>query len=231
MVAHVSTAACFDLTYGHVLLTTMFCLTSGEHFGRKKKTSAGDLIIEWASPNIATQIKKSTTFLGCIVLWDHCQWLAQTSLDNAPLCSTKKEMIFLNEIRDCVHVEVENWQTAIWKSGGQHNEEKNECASRQEAIRTGRRNGDSSGGRRELQRHGTQIFIISFVCLTSWEPNCWSAGRGNCQKGSMAALLLEGWSRFLPYTKISNVVLYILQKHYGSCEVLLLFPFFYYDIL
>lgn len=33
-------------------------------------------------------------------------------------------MIFLNEIRDCVHVEVGNWQTArrIWKSGGQNNE-------------------------------------------------------------------------------------------------------------
>lgn len=37
MIAHVPPAACFDLTYSHVLLTTMLCLTSGENFGGKKK--------------------------------------------------------------------------------------------------------------------------------------------------------------------------------------------------
>lgn len=121
MIAHVSTAASFDLIYSHVLLNVR-----GKIWRKKKKTSAGDFIIEWTSPNIATQIKKPTIFLGCIVLWDHCQWLAQTSLYNAPLYSRKKEMIFLNEIRDCVNVEVGNWQTArrIWRSGGQNNEEK-----------------------------------------------------------------------------------------------------------
>lgn len=169
MIAHVSTAASFDLTYSHVLLNVR-----GKIWRKKKKTSAGDFIIEWTSPNIATQIKKPTIFLGCIVLWDHCQWLAQTSLYNAPLYSRKKEMIFLNEIRDCVNVEVGNWQTArrIWRSGGQNNEEK-------KTVQAGRRlseQGDEMGTPREAEEsYSDTVLRYLSSLLSAWLPESTTA--------------------------------------------------------
>lgn len=74
-------------------------------------------------------------------------------------------MIFLNEIRDCVNVEVGNWQTArrIWRSGGQNNEEK-------KTVQAGRRlseQGDEMGTPREAEESYSDTVLRYLSSLLS----------------------------------------------------------------